>query len=358
MPIVGLLKEESGRPKRVANPKKPFKKYRYLKKRRNPKRDNACFVCKQEGHYARKCPKNAPSKLKACVDIEDFVDNWSVVDSQDEVSDVYILTDASLSENEEEFELSQKMNICDDCSDSDFFKENHYSEEESSEEDTEETYDISSEDVSIEEDASSDSSQTEQNSTSVLDSLQPQPIVNSFCPYPKNVASSSLSMSKRAVVPPEENAFLKKIVKSNNLLYIPVEVQVRNEWITVDAFIDTGGSNNLARPSLFKGLWKPLQNILVSETIGGSVNLTHYVDNVSMRLGGSIIKISAIQHYDNSASLFLGMPFINSVLPVTISSDKIICNIKKKAIAVPRLTLADSEARKQNRQKKVGQQKS
>lgn len=47
---------------------------------------------------------------------------------------------------------------------------------------------------------------------------------------------------------------LKKMVKTDNLLYIPVEVQVKGEWINVDAFIDTGGSNNLARTSLFKGL--------------------------------------------------------------------------------------------------------
>ena len=111
---------------------------------------------------------------------------------------------------------------------------------------------------------------------------------------------------------------------------------------------------NLARPSLFKGLWKPLQNILISETIGESVNLTHYVDNVSLKIGGSIVKFSAVQHYDTSASLFLGMPFINSVLPVNISEDKFIFNIKKKKISVPRLTLANSEARKENSQKKAG----
>jgi len=128
----------------------------------------------------------------------------------------------------------------------------------------------------------------------------------------------------------DESSFLKKIVKTNNLLYIPVEVKVKGEWIIVDAFIDTGGSNNLAHPSLFKGLWKPLQNILISETIGGSINLTHYVDNVSLRVRGSIVKIYAIQHYDTSTSLFLGMPFINSVFPVTISDDKVILNIKRR----------------------------
>ena len=48
------------------------------------------------------------------------------------------------------------------------------------------------------------------------------------------------------------------------------------------------------------------------------------------------------------------MPFINYVLPVTISEDKVIFNIKKKAISVPRLTLANSEARRENSQKKAG----
>jgi len=80
---------------------------------------------------------------------------------------------------------------------------------------------------------------------------------------PKTVASSS-SLPLNSSLLEEENAFLKKMVKSVNLLYIPVEIQVRGEWISVDAFIDTGGSNNLARPSLFKGLWKPLQHILRS----------------------------------------------------------------------------------------------
>lgn len=48
------------------------------------------------------------------------------------------------------------------------------------------------------------------------------------------------------------------------------------------------------------------------------------------------------------------MPFINSVLPVTINEDKIIINLKKKAISVPRLQIADSEARKENSQRKTG----
>ena len=50
----------------------------------------------------------------------------------------------------------------------------------------------------------------------------------------------------------------------------------------------------------------------------------------------------------------LGMPFINSVLLVTISEDKLIINLKKKAIAVPRLYIENSEARRENSQKKVG----
>jgi len=76
-----------------------------------------------------------------------------------------------------------------------------------------------------------------------------------------------------------------------------------------------------------------------------------------MKLGGVTIKISAIQHYDASTSLFLGMPFINSVLPITISEDKVICNIKKKAVAVPRLKMANSEAKKGQSQKRVGPRK-
>lgn len=99
------------RPKRVANPRRPFRKFKYIKKRKQPKRDNACFICKQEGHFARKCPKSLSSELKACIKFEDFVDNWSVVDSQDEVSNVYILTDASLSDNESIPDISQKMNV-------------------------------------------------------------------------------------------------------------------------------------------------------------------------------------------------------------------------------------------------------
>ena len=47
------------------------------------------------------------------------------------------------------------------------------------------------------------------------------------------------------------------------------------------------------------------------------------------------------------------MPFINSVLLVTITEDKVICTIKKKVVAVPRLFLANSEARKEQSQKKA-----
>jgi len=334
------------RPKRVSNPKRPFKKFRYVKKRKQPKRDNACFICKQEGHFARKCPKSSSNKLKACFEIEDFADDWSVVDSNDEVSDVYILTET---DEDSPNDVSQKMNVCydDECSDYEE-EEHHYSDETDLEDYTEEYSSSSNETVT---------SKDSKNSTPVLNSLSPQPPpVSSLCPYPKTVTSSSSSFPVNTMLE-EENVFLKKMVKSVNLLYIPVEVQVRGEWISVDAFINTGGSNNLARPSLFKGLWKPLQHILRSETIGGSVNLTHYVDNISMKLGGVTVKISAIQHYDASASLFLGMPFINSVLPVTISEDKIICNVKKKAVAISRLTMANSEARREQIQKRVGPKK-
>lgn len=150
---------------------------------------------------------------------------------------------------------------------------------------------------------------------------------------------------------------MKKIVITNNLIYIPVQVQVQTEWINVDAFVDTGGSNNLARPSLFKAMWKPLKHIMVSETIGGNVQLTHYVDNISMKIGGQIVKISAVQHYDPSTSLFLGMPFISSVYPVTISEDRLVVNIKKKVVVVPRLTMSNSEAHKEQSQRKVGMRK-
>jgi len=285
--------------------------------------------------------------LKACIELEDFVDNWSVVESQDEVSDIYILTDASLSDTESIPDMSQKMNICygeweSEPSD----QELHYSDESESEDYTEEY----SNNSSIETVTIADIKE----SISILNSLPSQPTLSSFCPYPKTIASSSSSLPVDTTALAEEKVFLKKIIKSNNLLYVPVEVQVRGDWISIDAFIDTSGSNNLARPSLFKWLWKPLHHILVSETIGRSVQLTHYVDNVSLKIGGSIVKISAIQHCDASASLILGMPFINSVLPVTISEDKIICNVKKKAVAVPRLTMENTEARREQSQKKVG----
>jgi len=83
------------------------------------------------------------------------------------------------------------------------------------------------------------------------------------------------------------------------------------------------------------------------------VSLTHYVDNISLKVGGDITKISIIHNYDPSASLMLGMPFLNSVLPVTINQDKIIINLKKKAIFVPRLFIANSEARHENSEKRV-----
>ena len=75
------------------------------------------------------------------------------------------------------------------------------------------------------------------------------------------------------------------------------------------------------------------------------MSLTHYVDNISLKVGGSIIKISAIQNFDPSTSLMLGMPFLNSVLPVTISQDKLIINLKKKVIVIPILFIANLEAR-------------
>jgi len=330
------------KPKRISNPKRQFRKFRFLKKRNKPRNNNCCFICKQEGHFARKCPQKSSSKLKACVDIEEFQDDWSVVESDDEISDVYILTEVSDCEDDHEF--VQKMNIC--PSSSDFSSDQHYSDIESS---SEEEITSETEDDSDDESASTLSVKTDKGKQPAVPLSQ----FSSFCPFEKKI-SASTSMPQVESPREESNTLLKKIVKTDSLIYIPVQVQVKGEWISVDAFVDTGGSNNLAKPSLFKSLWKPLKNILVSETIGGSVQLTHYVDNISLKVGGSVIKISAIQHYDPSASLMLGMPFINSVLPVTISQDKLIINLKKRAISVPRLSLANSEARYENSQKRVG----
>lgn len=91
------------RPKCVANPRWPSRKFRYVKKWRQPKRDNACFICKQEWNFARKCPKSSSNKLKAFFEIDEFADDWS---------DVYILTDASPSNTDSLNEVSQKMNVC------------------------------------------------------------------------------------------------------------------------------------------------------------------------------------------------------------------------------------------------------
>lgn len=134
------------------------------KKRKQPKKDNACFICKQEGHFARKCPKSSSNKLKACIEIQDFVDNCSVIDSQDELLDVYILTDASLFDDESIPDVSQKMNI---FYDSESEHELHYSDESSSEDYIEEFSEDSSEDTF------SVSTAKLKNSTSVLNSLPP-----------------------------------------------------------------------------------------------------------------------------------------------------------------------------------------
>lgn len=62
------------------------------------------------------------------------------------------------------------------------------------------------------------------------------PKLNSFCPCQKNVGpSSSMPMPECDVE--AENNLLNKMVKTNNLLYIPVSVQVRNSWINVHSLI-------------------------------------------------------------------------------------------------------------------------
>lgn len=77
-----------------------------------------------------------------------------MVDSNDEVSDVYILTDASLSDTDSLNEVSQKINVCySDCDSepSEFEKEDecHYSDEIDTEDFTEEYSDNSSSETVI-----------------------------------------------------------------------------------------------------------------------------------------------------------------------------------------------------------------
>ena len=98
--------------KHVANLRKPFPKYRYIKRRNAPVKYGCCFICKKKGHFAAKCPKNTSSKLKKCMEMDEFVDNWSVVDSEDECFDVYILSETEDTVAEEGIDTSQKTNIC------------------------------------------------------------------------------------------------------------------------------------------------------------------------------------------------------------------------------------------------------
>jgi len=234
--------------------------------------------------------------------MDEFVDNWSVVDSEDECSDVYILSETEDTVEEEGLDTSQKMNICigSDCeieSESETISE--YNQTEFSE-----TDDISEESKEEEKHAQLE---TIKRKGKVNDIYSKAP---SFCPVPKNIGySTNTEFSQQYDLEAEMN-LMKKIVRANDLLYITVEIQSGKDWVEVDAFIDLGGSNNLARPSLFKSSWKPLRNIIKSETIGGNVTLTHYVDNIPMKIGGCIIKISTIQYYDQSISSILGMPFI------------------------------------------------
>lgn len=201
------------RPKRVANPKIPIRKYRYLKRRNNQKpKNNCCFICKQEGHFARKCPKSSSNKLKACVDIEEFVDSWSMVKSQDDISEVYVLTDASSEEEDEKLQSSQKMNRC-------YYSDDYlYCSEELTSE-TEKEYDDQDDEEDNFSEFSEKSSQTTVNIQS-NDASSSQSVntakFNVLCPYPKSVAPSSVLPQQS----PEETSFLKKIVKTNNLLYI------------------------------------------------------------------------------------------------------------------------------------------
>ena len=57
---------------------------------------NRCFICKEQGHFTAKCPKCLSSKLKACFEREEFQDDCSIVDIEDNVSKVYIVTDSEI----------------------------------------------------------------------------------------------------------------------------------------------------------------------------------------------------------------------------------------------------------------------
>jgi hypothetical protein len=65
-----------------------------------------------------------------------------------------------------------------------------------------------------------------------------------------------------------------------------------------------------------------------------------FLDNVSIKVVGRKMKMNGIQHYDPSSSCMLGMPFIMYVLTFTITVDKVISNIKNKAVYVQRFSVA------------------
>lgn len=77
------------------------------------------------------------------------------------------------------------------------------------------------------------------------------------------------------------------------------------------------------------------------KNINENVTKTHYLDNINMKIGGRQIKISVVQHFDSSNALLLSIHFISSVLPVTLTEDSFICNIKKTTTSIPRLTIVN-----------------
>jgi len=123
-----------------------------------------------------------------------------------------------LTEASEDEDISQtiveKMNICASCTDSDFFEELHYSDQtdaSETEEMEETTY------VSDDESASESLKHTNKQPIPKL------PEINSFYPYKKKTtASTSFTIPDNNRV--EEPALFKKIIKTNSLIYVPVQV--------------------------------------------------------------------------------------------------------------------------------------
>nr|DBA06664.1 TPA_asm: polyprotein [Welwitschia mirabilis virus 1] len=355
-------------------PKRKFRPYKYLKRRKFQKDSQCCWNCQEKGHYANKCPQRPPRHIKAFSTYQlaqdyqpllsptssdnsvfSFSFSQGGVEDDDfsefsEFSDDTEMSSQHESENEKPSkqiaQLAINMVKCQECE-----IQTKDTESEESDQEEEEEYQITprrtdkkpmmkeqiefenwwTEEQERRKKAEETQSKREEQETSTSKEMERKVIKEKnaiieiidrkpFSPFEIHEQQQILPIQKTG--PVSADLFYAQM-KETNTIIIPVFIKKQNKYQNYYGFIDTGANLNFCQYHVCQEYWDTLDNFGVN-TMNGYRQIKYGAKNVPMLIGKSYIHLDFICLDDSEYEIGLGMTFLNKFMPIQYDRDKLL----------------------------------